>query len=224
MPQEITVIGLSGVNCYLLKSAACYILIDSGTAGKRAYLEKRLKACGCLPGDLKLVILTHGDTDHTGNASWLRERFGAKIAIHAADAGMTEHGDIGCNRKAKSDKASFIFRVMMVVFPLFTKSAKPPVFKADLIIDESFDLSAYGLKARVIHLPGHSRGSIGVLTDSGELFCGDFIYNLPGFNLINDLADHRASLEKLRKLDFRIAYPGHGKPVTCLRFWQKYKE
>jgi hydroxyacylglutathione hydrolase len=78
------------------------------------------------------------------------------------------------------------------------------VFKPDFSIDESFDLSVYGLDAGVVHLPGHSRGSIGVLTTAGDLFYGDFIYNVPGFNLINDLAAHRSSLEKVKKLDVKM--------------------
>ncbi|RLI67201.1 hypothetical protein DRO91_10540, partial [Candidatus Heimdallarchaeota archaeon] len=31
-------------------------------------LERELEKAGCKPGDLKLVVLTHGDFDHTGNA------------------------------------------------------------------------------------------------------------------------------------------------------------
>ncbi len=43
---------------------------------------------------LKLIVLTHGDFDHTGNAVYLRQRLGAPIAIHAGDAGMPERGDM----------------------------------------------------------------------------------------------------------------------------------
>ncbi len=224
MPQEITTINLTGVNCYLLKAKTDYILIDTGYSNKRAFLEKRLKESGCLPGSLKLIILTHGDMDHVGNAAYLREKYGAKIAIHPDDAGMVEHGDAGWNRKPKSDKVAPVFRMMMVVFALFSRSVKSEVFKPDFYIDESFDLSAYGLDARVVHLPGHSKGSIGILTAAGDLFCGDFVYNLPGFGMINDLAAHRSSLEKVRKLDVRMVYPGHGKPLSIERFRKKYRE
>jgi hydroxyacylglutathione hydrolase len=223
MPQEITLINLAGVNCYALKTGTGCVLIDTGYSNKRAFLEKRLKNLGCLPGNLKLIILTHGDTDHTGNAAYLREKYGAKIAIHTDDAGMVERGDMGWNRKAKSDKTSLVFKIMIVLTPMFFKSAKPEVFKPDFTIDESFDLSVYGLDARVLHLPGHSKGSIGILTATGHLFCGDFVYNMPGFNLINDLADHQSSLEKVKKLDIKTVYPGHGKPISIERFRKKYK-
>jgi hydroxyacylglutathione hydrolase len=224
MPQEIVTINLTGVNCYLLMTAIGCVLIDTGFSNKRALLEKRLKNLGCLPGDLKLIILTHGDMDHVGNAAYLREKYGAKIAIHADDAGMVERGDAGWNRKAKSDRVSPIFRIMMAMFALFPKSVKSAVFKPDFYIDESFDLSAYGLDAKIVYLPGHSKGSIGVLTAAGNLFCGDFVYNMAGFGLINDLVAHRSSLEKVRKLDIKMVYPGHGKAIPIERFRNKYQE
>jgi hydroxyacylglutathione hydrolase len=224
MPQETIIIGLSGVNCYLLKTGAGSVLVDTGYSNRRAFLDRKLKDAGCLPGNLKLIILTHGDMDHVGNALFLREKYGAKIAIHADDAGMIERGDMSCGRKAKSDKTGFIFRIMMAVFPLFTRAAKFETFKPDFTIDENFNLSEYGLEARVIRLPGHSKGSIGVLTAAEELFCGDFVYNMPGFNLINDLADHKSSFEKVKKLDIKMVYPGHGKPISIEKFCKKYKE
>jgi hydroxyacylglutathione hydrolase len=224
MRQEIIPINLTGVNCYLIKTETGCLLIDTGFSNKRKFLEKSLLNAGCPPENLKLIILTHGDMDHTANAAYLREKFGAKIAIHADDAGMVERGDMDCSRKAKSDKVSPVFRIMMIVSPLFSRSVKSEIFKPDLTINENTDLFSYGFEARVIHLPGHSKGSIGVLTAAGELFCGDFFYNMAGFGLINDLADHRSSLEKLKKLDIRMVYPGHGKPVSIEKFWKKCKE
>ena len=97
------------------------------------------------------------------------------------------------------------------------------VFKPDFTIDESFNLSILGLDAKVIHLPGHSKGSIGILTSNGDLFCGDFVYNMAGFNLINDLVAHKSSCEKVRKLDVKMLYPGHGKSFSMERFRKKYK-
>jgi len=222
MPQDLTRISLAGVNCYLLRTGEGYVLVDTGYAGKRGFLEKKLADSGCRPGDLKLIILTHGDIDHAGNAAYLRERFGAKIAMHRGDARMAEHGDMGWNRKKKSDRVSLVFRILMVLSPLFASSAKFETFVPDFLVDESYDLSAYGLDAKVVGLPGHSKGSIGVLTASGDLICGDFVYNMAGFKLINDFPDHVSSMEKVRKLDVTMIYPGHGKPISVDRFRRKY--
>jgi len=223
MPLEIKPINLGGVNCYLLKAGEDYVLIDTGYSNKQAILEKRLKVLGCQPGNLKLIILTHGDTDHTGNSAYLREKFGAKIAMHADDSGMVESGDMSVNRKVKADKMSLIFRIISSVTPLFIKVGKFNVFKPDLAVDESFNLGTYGLDARVIHVPGHSKGSIGVLTAGGDLFCGYLLYNMFGFNYIDNLFDHKSSMEKLKKQNIKTIYPGHGKPFTMEQFRRKYR-
>ena len=66
---------------------------------------------------------------------------------------------------------------------------------------------------RVISLPGHSRGSIGLLTDSGELFVGDLLDNTqrPVLNsIMDDRAAAVASVDKLKRLNIVTIYPGHG--------------
>jgi hydroxyacylglutathione hydrolase len=103
-------------------------------------------------------------------------------------------------------------------------------------IEEGFDLSEYGFNAQVLHLPGHSKGSIGILTTGDftihasvagpALFCGDLLYNLfgkPGCLYIDDLTDFKASIEKLRSLEVRTVYPGHGKPFRMEQFLKKHR-
>lgn len=222
MPQQITTIEL-GVNCNLIKTGAGYILIDTGTSNKRAALEKKLQDLGCGPGDLKLIILTHGDIDHVGNSAYLHQKYGVKIAMHIADVEMVKRGDMSWNRKAKPDKVSLTFRILTSVMPLFLKMDKLETFTPDLTIDEDFNLKNYGLDARVVHLPGHSKGSIGILTAGGDLFCGDLMYNMLGFNYIDDLSDYKNSIEKLKKLNVKTIFPGHGKPFSIEQFRRKVR-
>ncbi len=77
--------SLGCVNCYLIKTEAGYVLIDTGSTNQRAVLEQELLKAGCRPGNLRLIILTHGDFDHTGNAAHLRRKFNAPLAMHPAD-------------------------------------------------------------------------------------------------------------------------------------------
>ncbi|MGD0727546.1 MAG: MBL fold metallo-hydrolase [Spirochaetia bacterium] len=213
MSSQIKTINLGGVNCYLASSPDSFVLIDTGFSGKRALLLKELESAGCAPGKLRLILITHGDADHAGNAAYLREKFGAKIAMHADDAGMVERGDMGWNRKAKPDKMSLIMKVMASVMNKFVKSGVFQKFTPDMTVDDGFDLSAYGLDAAVLHLPGHSKGSIGILTKDGDLFCGDLFYNMPGFKFVDNLKDHDDSVKKLKGLNVHTIYPGHGKAL-----------
>ena len=75
MIKDIKTIILGGFNgnCYLLLTENGYVLIDTGRKSKRKKLEQELISAGCKPGNLDLIILTHGDFDHTGNCAYLRE-------------------------------------------------------------------------------------------------------------------------------------------------------
>ncbi len=230
MTSEIKIINLGGVNCYLAKTDVGYILIDTGFLSRRARLEQGLEAAGCRPGNLNLIILTHGDTDHADNAAYLREKYGAKVALHPLEAPIVERGDMTYARQAKPDKIGLIFKVMIPLAPLLFKTNAFEYFKPDFTVDEGFHLSEYGFDATVLHLPGHSKGSLGILTpddfalqpaETGPVvFCGDLLYNFvgrPSCQLIDDLADFNASLDKLKKLGVKTLYPGHGKPFPLER-------
>ena len=227
MTSEIKIINLGGVNCYLVSTNQGYILIDTGFLSKRDKLEQDLEAAGCRPGNLNLILLTHGDTDHADNAAYLRDKYGAQIALHAAEVSLVERGDMSGTRQPKPDKISFMFRVLISLAPVLFKGNPFQTFKPDFTIDEGFDLSAYGFNAQVLHLPGHSTGSIGIMipddpmTAGPAVFCGDLLYNLfgkPSCLLIDSLTDFKASIEKLRSLEVKTVYPGHGKPFALEQF------
>ena len=222
MSKGIEIIDVGGVNCYLLEADDGFVLIDTGFPTKRMFLDKVLKKALNKPGEapkkLKLVILTHGDSDHAGNCKFIRENYGAIIAMHFDDFKMVENGDMSWNRKSKPDKISFTFRLVTLAFG---KNSVFDTFKPDIYLREGQNLSEFGLSAKVIHLPGHSKGSIGVLTNEGDLFCGDLIYNFASFSYIDNLEDFNKSINKLKMLDINILYPGHGKPFSISYFNKK---
>jgi glyoxylase-like metal-dependent hydrolase (beta-lactamase superfamily II) len=94
-------------------------------------------------------------------------------------------------------------------------------FKPDILLNEGDDLSPYGLDAKIVHTPGHSLGSISILTAEGDFFCGDFLKNngKPTTNsLVDDPAEMEASVLKLKGLNIKTVYPGHGKPFNIEEF------
>jgi hydroxyacylglutathione hydrolase len=213
MPVEIKTISLSlpyklgHVNCYLIKDETGYILIDTGCSNRRTNLEKELESAGCKPGNLKLIVLTHGDFDHAGNAAYLCEKYCTKIAMHYDDLAMVERGNMFWNRRPPNI-------IIKMITPILFGFGKSKRFTPDLCIEEGYDLSEYGFDARVIYIPGHSKGSIGILTAGGDLFCGDLLTNVdkPVLNsIMDDLEEANTSVEKLKKLRINTVYPGHGK-------------
>lgn len=71
MNTEPQVITLGFVNAFLIPAGDGYVLIDTGMDPQWEPLESQLLKAGCLPDKLKLVVLTHGDLDHTGNCAKL---------------------------------------------------------------------------------------------------------------------------------------------------------
>jgi hydroxyacylglutathione hydrolase len=218
MLQDIKTITFGGVNCYLLTLDTGFVLVDTGYSKNRLEVEKELESAGCKQGTLKLIVLTHGDFDHTGNAAYLREKYGTKIAMHIDDEGMVEKGDLFYNRNA-----NFLTRIMGKIMLPFLGGGlkKTDRFTPDMHIDDGYDFSEFGLDAKVIYLPGHSKGSIGILTSTGDLFCGDLLENTkkPAKNsLIADKKAFNASIEKLKQLELHTIYPGHGESFPIEQF------
>jgi len=217
MSIQITTIPLplplkiSIVNTYLIKNESGFFLVDTGMTNARRQLEVELERQGCKPGELKVIVLTHGDFDHTGNAVYLREKFGAQIAMHRGDVGMLENGDMFWNRKVDNR----LLRGAMKTFMPFKKENQGT---PDIYLEDGDSLLVYGLEASVYNTPGHSTGSICILTASGELFCGDLFTSSRGKaelnSLMYDKAEGFASLERLKQLPIQTVYPGHGGPFA----------
>jgi glyoxylase-like metal-dependent hydrolase (beta-lactamase superfamily II) len=204
---------LGKVNCYLIKVGEGFVLVDTGGTNNREALVKELEAAGCTEGRLKLILLTHGDFDHCGNAAYLRGKYGGVIAMGAEDAGMVERGDMFYSRK----QPNMIFRSLI---PLFSRFGKEERFTPDVLLADGDDLGEYGFEGCAISIPGHSKGSMGMLTAGGELFCGDLLVGAdePVLNsLMDDVEAGYASLEKMGDINIGLVYPGHGEPFPMRR-------
>lgn len=231
MKEEIIRIDLSGVNCYLTKAGDGFILFDTGGhivmdkqfTNRRDQLEKELEEAGCQPGNLKLILLTHGDNDHVANAAYLRDKYKAKIAMHSGDLRLVENPTIDILMESYRYK-SFIFKT---VFKLMKKTIKKVTIKTlehfekftpDLLINEDFNLSEFGLNAKVLHVPGHTAGSVCVLTSEGSLIAGDTFSNMNKPDTAPNAYDFKtlaAGVSRLKDMDIRTIYPGHGIPFEA---------
>jgi hydroxyacylglutathione hydrolase len=198
---------ISYVNCYLVKTDGGDFLIDTGMTNARKQLASAIEHFCAQSGDLKLILLTHGDFDHTGNARYLREKFKSRIAMHAGDAGMLKNGDMFWNRK-------FNNRLLKKLMPLFIRFGEEDQCSPDLLLEDGASLQEYGLDAQVLNTPGHSSGSICILTSAHDLFCGDLFTNSTGKPSLNSMMYDKpagnGSYDRLKALEIKMVYPGHG--------------
>lgn len=211
-------LNLGIANVYIVKGDRKTVVIDTGQAGKAETIVARLKALGVTPSEVSLILLTHAHIDHAGSAAALQKLTSAPLAVHAADSEMLQRGHNGVMQPLGFE-ARLLYKFISVPFP---KS------KADLFVDEQTDLSAYGIRGRILHTPGHTAGSISILLDSGEAMIGDLLRGgalggalLPGIPRypyylydVQDKAQVRASVRKVLDAGAQRFYVGHGGPMS----------
>ena len=220
MGKAVEVIELGFVNAYLLEAEGGFVLIDTGMPAHWRELDRRLASAGCAPGRLRLVVATHGDWDHIGNCAKLRKKYRAPVALHAGDAAMAER-PVVLKRRVRTLPLRIVSRLWPLIMRLRRDWPRFEPFQPDRLLSDGQSLREYGLPARIVHLPGHTRGSIGVLTEAGDLFAGDILVNRkrPGaVEIIEDDRQLEDSLARLRRMKIRTVYPGHGQPFAMSRW------
>jgi glyoxylase-like metal-dependent hydrolase (beta-lactamase superfamily II) len=204
-----------GINrIYIIRDQGT-IMVDAGQPGVVGRFIKKLNKHGIDPGDIRLMVLTHGDFDHMGSTREIKEVTGAKVAIHDADRLNLEQSLFnwppGTNRWGKASRAAFM--------PLM-KKMKIPAVKADITLGSGdFSLKDYGIKGNIVHTPGHTNGSVSVLLDTGEAFVGCLAHNMIPFRARPNLPIYGVDIDLIREswrqiIDrgARMIYPGHGQP------------
>ncbi len=216
MATEILRINLGMVNAYLLRAGNGFILVDTGMPMHWPALEAELLRAGALPGKLSLVVITHGDIDHKGNCARLQKQYRTKIAIHPGDQDQVQNGKLLI--RESGTRMGGVLRALRGIAARFQKQGVFPAletFTPDILLADKQSLSTFGLDATVLHAPGHTPGSIILLTGDGRLLAGDTFANTFGSHappFIENRRQLRESLEMLKRLDARTVYPGHGKP------------
>lgn len=179
----------------------CYVLIAEDNDGKKhaavidpsADAKDIVEALERENALLDMVILTHGHFDHIMSLDSLRDVTGAPAYIHEADAEMLSDG--------RKNAYSFFFGE-----DFSQRDAEKTLSDGDIL-----RLGRESLE--ILHLPGHSKGSIALL-GNGFLITGDTLFS-QGFGRY-DLYGGNAqtltkSLDSLKKLDPTLTvYAGHG--------------
>jgi hydroxyacylglutathione hydrolase len=148
---------------------------------------------------------------------------GAPIIAHHGDADAYASG----HNLAPSIQPTGPFGWLFAKLPAARERTEP--FVADIVVDESMSLHDYGVDAQILFTPGHTPGSISVLTEAGELIAADLIAGRflgairrtpanPPFH--HDRAQNLASLSAVLALNPAVLYVGHGGPLDPSRVWR----
>jgi hydroxyacylglutathione hydrolase len=165
-------------------------------------------------GGLRRIVLGHGHPDHRGTAPGL----GAPVFCHPDEVEETQ-GD-GGEHYFDFSKLDWYARIAM---PRFLKSWDGGPVRVEGTVSEGDDIAGF----RVVALPGHAPGMIGLWRESDRLaLVSDTLYTLDpqtGFKgaprvphraFNHDTEQAIASLRKLAAMEPATVWPGHADPVT----------
>ena len=185
--------GSFASNCYLLLSQGEAAVVDPSANAKTI-----LEALEHHQATLKHILLTHGHFDHILSLEGLCDATGLSACIHEEDAELP----------ADAHKNAFY------TFFQTERSFQTPQIKC-----KDGDTLLLGVHTiRVVHTPGHTRGSVCYLCDEELLITGDTLFD-GGYGRYDlyggDGEILFQSLKRLRSLNPSLPiYPGHGSTTT----------
>jgi glyoxylase-like metal-dependent hydrolase (beta-lactamase superfamily II) len=210
-------IGSDIVNSYLVVDGDGVTIIDAGLPRYWQLLDSELARLGLTLGDVRALILTHGDTDHIGFAARLSREKGIRAYLHPADA------DRARLEVKKPSSGWGPVKVGPLVGFLWYSARKGglrsrPV--GELQPAEDGQVLDVPGTPRIIHAPGHTPGSIAVHVPTADaLFIGD---TMTTRNVLTGVTGPKpapftlepgqamASLARIGDVDATWVLPGHG--------------
>ena len=189
-------------NFYHLRGRDLDLIVDSGMGLAPLVPELELT-----PGKPVLAVATHIHADHVGALHEFAERAGPRLEAQAF--------------ATMADRFTFADEFRAMKHPVLRpphagwKAEDYSIAPAPLtrILDEGDVIDLGDRRFSVLHLPGHSFGSIGLFDEhDSTLFSGDAIYD---DTLIDDMwcsdrEAYRATMARLLDLPARIVHGGHG--------------
>lgn len=229
----IDVSGLGGIWIFLIRGGKT-ALIDTGP--KRPFpfamdqfpdrdappvlqvLPLALEKLGMTLTDIDVILNTHIHFDHTAGNAAIKNASRAKLYIYADEAGYFEKPDL-----------LFEHEIMPVIELVLGKEhldeekknylegetgPGPYVVVDDTLRDGDIIELGGGCDLKVVHLPGHTQGSVGFFwEDEGILLAGDAMQSVCGHGgglpILDDPAAFVSSLERVKNLPIKTLVHAH---------------
>ena len=211
-------------NCYLIEYEKKYILVDTSTYSYWEKLKEKLREIMGSDYILFALILTHAHFDRVENAYNLKTKFDCSVFIHKADAPYLE---VGTNPEMKG--TNFCAKIINTIkkIPYIYDSYNYLPCEPNQLIHNELDLYYFGIPGKIIHTPGHTKGSLSLIIDNEIAIVGDTIDGVYRKTIFLFFAqDVEMLIRSWRKLlDCRcVEYlPAHGKSKTYFQVLEQYK-
>jgi hydroxyacylglutathione hydrolase len=198
------------MNIYFVRDGDGVMLFDAGVRS----MTNAVRVAGAQLGGITRVVLGHGHADHRGVAPAL----GVPVLCHVDEKADAE-GDAG--------EHYFHFERLNPVGKLLLPRLLPSWDGGPVTISETVEEGDEIAGFKVIHLPGHAPGMIGLWRESDRVaLTSDCFYTLdpqtglkgkprvPHAAFNQDTEQARASIRKLAALEPAAAFPGHTDGLT----------
>lgn len=215
-------LGANVVNYYVLEQDGQLTVVDAGGARHFKQLRGFLESRGWSLDAIAAVLLTHAHSDHVGFAEQARTEADVPVHIHQADEVIATGGDD--DRSNEAGVASYLKHraAWKTILSLLRAGGTKIVPVAEVSTFDDGEVLDVPGRPRVVHTPGHTRGSASLHVPGRELvFTGDALVTwnvmtgrhgpqiMPAaFNESSEQA--LASLSRLQDLDAAVVLPGHG--------------
>ncbi len=191
------------------------MLVDTGLG-----VASLRTAAADLFGSHLMAVATHTHADHGGGMHEFSERL-----VHAKEADMARsahyHIPLDLDTWAPERRATIERSGYHIQSALLTAVPAPGYrianyrlrgFEPTRVLEEGHVVDLGNRAFEVLHLPGHSPGSIGLYERCSQmLFSGDAIYDGPLLDTLpdSDVVAYRATMERLLALPVSIVHAGH---------------
>jgi metallo-beta-lactamase class B len=144
-------VGTRGLGAFLFKTSEGHVLMNTGLPSSGPMIVDSIRKLGLRPEDIVLMINGHAHVDHAGAFAYIKQRFGAQLAVMRDDVAAMESGD----------KDDFKYGGDLIY----------PGVKVDRVLRDGDSIRMGDVRLTAYHTPGHTRGAttwVATVVDDGK--------------------------------------------------------
>lgn len=223
-------LGDRRLNVYALEHDGAWALFDAGVPGTVTGCVER----GDLTEGVTVLVVSHADADHLGDAAALRDLFpDMRILCHRGDRRWIENHDALVRERYDHARPRYGYGYPPDVLSALRRLCGSDV-RVDAALEDGATLRIGSREWRVLHVPGHSPGHLALWHEpDGVLLLGDAVLgfgpprgdgsaSMPPTHQFID--DYLRTIDRLAGLPVRLALSGHWPPLDGALFGRLLRE